>query len=119
MHSVHIAEWILALVTTRDRAASTVGDLTEGAATRGDSRRGLVLVWCLTNGGLTSLARRCGTPRARHGAGVPRPRRLHWDRLALYRPQWSRVFLGSHGERTSTSFGLDRMEALVHRAGAV
>lgn len=35
MHSVHIAEWILALVTTRDRAASTVGDLTEGATTRG------------------------------------------------------------------------------------
>jgi hypothetical protein len=35
MHSVNIAEWILALVTTRDRAASTVGDLTEGAATRG------------------------------------------------------------------------------------
>jgi hypothetical protein len=35
MHSVHIAEWILALVTTRDRAASTAGDLTERAATRG------------------------------------------------------------------------------------
>jgi hypothetical protein len=35
MHSAHIAEWILALVTTRDRAASTVGDLTEWAATRG------------------------------------------------------------------------------------
>jgi hypothetical protein len=35
MHSTNIAEWILALVTTRDRAASTVGDLTEGAATRG------------------------------------------------------------------------------------
>jgi hypothetical protein len=35
MHSVHIAEWILALVTTRDRAASTVGDLMEGATTRG------------------------------------------------------------------------------------
>jgi hypothetical protein len=35
MHSVHIAEWILALVTTRDRAASTVGDLMEGAPTRG------------------------------------------------------------------------------------
>jgi len=35
MHSVNIAEWILALVTTRDRAASTVGDLTEAAATRG------------------------------------------------------------------------------------
>jgi hypothetical protein len=35
MHSVNIAEWILALVTTCDRAASTVGDLTEGAATRG------------------------------------------------------------------------------------
>jgi hypothetical protein len=35
MHSAHIAEWMLALVTTRDRAASTVGDLTEQAATRG------------------------------------------------------------------------------------
>ncbi|MGA3239625.1 MAG: hypothetical protein ABSG03_25390 [Bryobacteraceae bacterium] len=35
MHSANIAEWILALVTTRDRAASTVGDLTELAATRG------------------------------------------------------------------------------------
>jgi hypothetical protein len=35
MRSVPIAEWILALVTTRDRAASTVGDLTEGMATRG------------------------------------------------------------------------------------
>lgn len=34
MPSAHIAEWILALVTTRDRAASTVGDLTEQAATR-------------------------------------------------------------------------------------
>lgn len=38
MHSAHIAEWILALVTTRDRAASTVGDLTEHAATRGAVR---------------------------------------------------------------------------------
>lgn len=35
MHSGHIAEWILSLVTTRDRAASTVGDLTEVAASRG------------------------------------------------------------------------------------
>ncbi len=35
MHSINIAEWILALVTTHDRAASTVGDLTERAATRG------------------------------------------------------------------------------------
>ena len=35
MHSIHIAEWILALVTTRDRAASTVGDLMEGSAARG------------------------------------------------------------------------------------
>ena len=35
MHSVTIAERILALVTTADRAASTVGDLTEVAATRG------------------------------------------------------------------------------------
>jgi hypothetical protein len=38
MHIANIAERILALVTTRDRAASTVGDLTEGVATRG-------LVW--------------------------------------------------------------------------
>jgi hypothetical protein len=35
MHSVHIAESILALLTTRDRATSTIGDLTERAATRG------------------------------------------------------------------------------------
>ena len=35
MRSVHIAERILALVTTPDRAASTVGDLTEQSATRG------------------------------------------------------------------------------------
>src|SRR5579871_1596728 len=36
MHrSVNVAEWFLALVTTRDRAASTIGDLTEGAAARG------------------------------------------------------------------------------------
>jgi hypothetical protein len=35
MHNDNIAESILALVTSRDRAASTVGDLTEGAATRG------------------------------------------------------------------------------------
>jgi hypothetical protein len=35
MHSINIAEWILALVTTPDRAASTVGDLMESAATRG------------------------------------------------------------------------------------
>lgn len=35
MHSDHIAEAILALITTRDRAASTVGDLTERSADRG------------------------------------------------------------------------------------
>jgi hypothetical protein len=35
MRSMHIAEWILRLVTSRDRAAPTVGDLVEGAATRG------------------------------------------------------------------------------------
>ncbi len=35
MYNSHIAEWILALVTTRGRAASIIGDLTEGAATRG------------------------------------------------------------------------------------
>lgn len=35
MHNIHIAEWILALVTRRDRAMSTTGDLTEQAANRG------------------------------------------------------------------------------------
>jgi len=35
MHNIHIAEWILSLVTSRDRAASTVGDLAEEAAARG------------------------------------------------------------------------------------
>lgn len=35
MHNIQIAESILALVTTQDRAASTVGDLTEAAAARG------------------------------------------------------------------------------------
>jgi hypothetical protein len=35
MRSIHIAEWILRLVTSGDRAASTAGDLVEGAATRG------------------------------------------------------------------------------------
>jgi len=34
MHRMNIAESILALVTSRDRAASTVGDLMEGTATR-------------------------------------------------------------------------------------
>jgi hypothetical protein len=34
MRSIHIAEWILRLVTSRDRAASTAGDLLEEAATR-------------------------------------------------------------------------------------
>lgn len=35
MHSTHIAEWILGLVTSRDRAVSTVGDLVEEASSRG------------------------------------------------------------------------------------
>jgi hypothetical protein len=35
MHNTRVAEWILALVTSRERAASTVGDLTEQAAARG------------------------------------------------------------------------------------
>jgi hypothetical protein len=35
MRSIHLAEWILALVTSRDRAASTAGDLAERAAARG------------------------------------------------------------------------------------
>jgi hypothetical protein len=35
MRNIHMAEWILGLVTSRDRAASTVGDLLEEAAGRG------------------------------------------------------------------------------------
>jgi hypothetical protein len=35
MRSIHLAEWILSLVTTRDRAASTVGDLAEAASIHG------------------------------------------------------------------------------------
>jgi len=35
MRSIYVAEWILALVTSRDRAASTAGDLLEGAQARG------------------------------------------------------------------------------------
>jgi hypothetical protein len=34
MRSIHIAEWILRLLTSQDRAASTVGDLAERAASR-------------------------------------------------------------------------------------
>jgi hypothetical protein len=37
MHNSHIAEWILALVTSRDRATTTVGDLME----RGTARSGV------------------------------------------------------------------------------
>jgi hypothetical protein len=35
MHNSHIAEWILTFVTSRERASSTVGDLTEQASARG------------------------------------------------------------------------------------
>ncbi len=35
MHNAAIAEWILSLVVTPDRAASTVGDLVEEASSRG------------------------------------------------------------------------------------
>ena len=35
MHKDRIAEWLLSQVTTRERAVSTVGDLTESAATHG------------------------------------------------------------------------------------
>lgn len=53
MRSIHIAESILRLVTSRDRAASTVGDLVEGAATRGATwfwsgvlRTAASFLWC-------------------------------------------------------------------------
>ena len=35
MRNIHIAEWILGLVTSRDRATSTVGDLVEEYGSRG------------------------------------------------------------------------------------
>ena len=35
MRNAHLAEWILSLFTTRERAAATVGDLTENASARG------------------------------------------------------------------------------------
>ncbi len=35
MHNISLAEWTLSLVTSRDRAASTAGDLAEEAGTRG------------------------------------------------------------------------------------
>src|SRR5579863_667574 len=35
MRSIHVAEWILGLVTNRERAASTVGDLVEQTPARG------------------------------------------------------------------------------------
>ena len=38
MRNAHIAEWILGLVTSRDRAASTVGDLVEESGPRGRVR---------------------------------------------------------------------------------
>jgi hypothetical protein len=49
MHSTNIAEWLLALVTTRDRAASTIGDLTEAAD------RGAVWFWSAVLRTATSL----------------------------------------------------------------
>ena len=39
MHSISTAEWILGLVTSRDRAATTVGDLVE------DAPRGVFRFW--------------------------------------------------------------------------
>jgi hypothetical protein len=53
MHSMNIAEWILALVTSDDRAASTAGDLRERAASHGVFwfwssvlRTAISLLWC-------------------------------------------------------------------------
>lgn len=52
MHRIRIAEWILRQATSEDRAASTAGDLTEEAATRGGVwfwsalfRTGAALIW--------------------------------------------------------------------------
>jgi hypothetical protein len=52
MHKDRIAEWLLESVTTRERAASTVGDLRETAAARG----GLVLVERFGHHGFADVA---------------------------------------------------------------
>ncbi len=49
MHNARIAEWLLALVTTKDRAAATVGDLME-------QNRGAVWFWASVLGTSLSIA---------------------------------------------------------------
>jgi len=44
MRSIHVAEWILALVTSRDCAASIAGDLAEDLA-EGAAARGTISFW--------------------------------------------------------------------------
>ena len=65
MHSTHIAEWILGLVTSRDHAVSTVGDLVEEA-----SIRGVVWFWSGISRIAGSLLWRAVAENALHLAGV-------------------------------------------------
>ena len=104
MHRINIAEWILGVVTSRDRAASTVGDLIEGAATRGTVwfwsgvlRTAASLLWRdiverrvrLTGLALAGLAVYIGTDlifaglsgAAFFGAGVASGHPLHLDSI--------------------------------------
>ena len=115
MHNVNIAEWILALVTTRDRAASTVGDLAEGAATRG-----AVWFWSGVLRTAASLLWRDIVEQSARFTGLALIGLTVYIGIDLIFAGLSGAafFLGRHGERTSTSFGVDWMEALVHSAGA-
>ena len=104
MHTVNIAEWILALVTAPDRAASTVESDGRAAA------RGMVWFGPVSYGGSRPSVRDVAEPRASHRTCLPRPRRPSASTWSL--PLSGRVLLDFHGQRSFTS-GLNRLEALV------
>jgi hypothetical protein len=114
MHSAHIAERILALVTSRDRAASTVGDLTERAAARD-------AVWFWSSV-LRTAASFLWRDVAEHAARLTGLALLGIAfyiaiRLPLCRPGRSGVFHRGLQERKAPSAGLYRVANLVRRAG--
>src|SRR5580698_146898 len=65
MHNDRIAEWLLESVTTPERAASTVGDLREIAATRGE-----VWFWANVLGTTASLLWRAMVADKRRTLGL-------------------------------------------------
>ena len=114
MHTVNIAERILALVTAPDRGASIVGDLTERAATRGMFwfwsgflRTATSLLW-------RDVAEDLGGSQGWRSSVSPSTLASTWSLPDSVESRSS----DSHGERTSTSFGFDWMEVLVRHAGA-